>query len=133
MCNYKGLRLKGFAEQKSATHLTLQYIIINSVKNFLYVCTEYVSIMKCYINWCNSPMMGDKNTKNMKYILNCQLLSMSCQLFISIIHDPYICPIRPSCNTCHNECNGTCNTMVMVFINLLWMVVLWFRSTLFKS
>ena len=86
MCNYKGLRLKGFAEQKPATHLTLQYIIINSVKNFLYVCTEYVSIMKCYINWCNSPMMGDKNTKNMKYILNCQLLSMSCQLFISIIH-----------------------------------------------
>ena len=50
MCNYKGLRLKGFAEQKSATHLTLQYIIINFVKNFLYVCTEYVSIMKCYIN-----------------------------------------------------------------------------------
>ena len=82
MCNYKGLRLKGFAEQKSATHLTLQYIIINLVKNFLYVCTEYVSIMKCYINWCNSPMMGDKNTKNMKYILNCQLLS------ISIIHVP---------------------------------------------
>ena len=124
MCNYKGLRLKGFAEQKSATHLTLQYIIINLVKNFLYVCTEYVSIIKCYKYWCNSPMMGDKNTKNMKYILNCQLF---------VIHIHYPCPNRPGCNTCQcNECNGTCNTMVTNFLNLLWMVVVWFRFNLIQ-
>ena len=109
----------------------LQHILHCSIlllilfQTFFYVCTEYVSIIKCYIYWCNSPMMGDKNTKNMKYILNCQLLS------ISIIDYP--CLNRPGCNTCQcNECNGTCNTMVTNFLNLLWMVVVWFRFNLIQ-
>ena len=113
MCNYKGLRLKGFAEQKSATHLTLQYIIINLVKNFLYVCTEYVSIMKCYkMLYKLMQFSYDGGQKHQKYEIHFELSI--------VIHIHYPCPNRPGCNTCQcNECNGTCNTMVTNFLNLL--------------
>ena len=37
------------------------------------------------------------------------------------------------CNTCQcNECNGTCNTMMTNFPNLLWIVVVWFRFNLIQ-
>ena len=81
MCNYKGLRLKGFAEQKSATHLTLQYIIMYRMYR---ICFYYEMLYKLM------QFSYDGGQKHQKYEIHFELsivcypypLSMSQQAWL---------------------------------------------------